>query len=628
MFGSNLTLKQLLTAVIGAVLFITVLCVSLISFNTFRDYNYEEAVHFRKQQGISVSNQIEQYISYAEQQLNLIAKSVQYKNQKVENESVVVTLLEGLNKSAGGTATYIVFEDGTTLEHTGESFSDIELTKEWYTAPKSGLPFVITEPSIDQVTGKLLSSLVVPLIKNGVFIGVIGVDVSSDVWKKLISENVEDGQLFLSDKENKVLYSLRTEHLGNDLFEFLPMYRDFPDSYLKYQTEDGQKFVATKNGPTAHGLHIYTYENLDVILEPSENMLSVSLWSALILISIGLFLLYTIIAKLIYTPIGGEPKVIQEIIERIAEGDLTVDVTSRTNDSGVYAATVVMVDRLKSVVGGINRQASEVEQTSNELIAQVEETRQSSDQQIEQMEMTATAMNEMVSTVEEITRNAQQASVAANDAYEQAEDGVEVTNKTSDVIDVLSKDITEVSKTIDELRIETDNVGDVLGVIRGIADQTNLLALNAAIEAARAGEQGRGFAVVADEVRSLASRTQDSIEEINVTIDKLQKVAHSAVQSMGQSKSNTEDAMQMAAKARESLSFIVSSVGQIQDMNTQIATAAEEQNAVALEINQSVLEVNDLAKATNENAEGTEKSTQTLSNVVENLSQITNKFTV
>ncbi|MFB9217129.1 methyl-accepting chemotaxis protein [Vibrio sinaloensis] len=623
---SKLSLKQLLTLIIGAVLFLTVCSLSLMNFKIFQDFNYEEAILFRAQQGKSVSLQVDNYIVSVEQQLNMINDSVQYEQGRVLNEQSIFNMLAKLNKSAQGTATYIVFEDGTSLEHTGEKFSDIGLTKQWYAGPKSGLPFVLTEPSVDQVTGKLLSSLVVPLKVNGQFIGVVGVDISSDVWQKIVRENVPDGQLFLTDKENKILFSPDAKVLGKNIFDHRPMYKNFSGDHLQYKVSDGREFVATKMGPTQYGLNVFTYEKLDVILAPSESMLRTSLIAAAIFIVIGLGIVYSIIIKMIYVPIGGEPKEIQSIIERIANGDLTVNAVAKGGDTGIYAATVTMVEKLKSVVGGINKQAMEVEHTSSELVSLVEETRQSSDQQILQMEMTATAMNEMVSTVEEISRNAQQASTSAHDAYGQAQNGADITNKTSLVMDALGQDINSVSKTIDELRVETVNVGDVLGVIRDVADQTNLLALNAAIEAARAGEQGRGFAVVADEVRSLASRTQSSIEEINATIAKLQKVASSAVESMEQSQSNTQEAISMATEARESLNSILGAVREIQDMNTQIATAAEEQNSVAQEINQSVIEVNGLAKATNENAESTEVSTQKLSGVVESLSEITSKF--
>ncbi len=624
----NLNLNQLLTTVIGGGVLLLVTCVSLIGYNTFKNYNYEATIDFRKQQGLSVSLQIEQYINSVEQQLNSIADAVQYQHGGVVNEAVTVRMLNSLNEFSGANATYIVFGDGTTLEHTGEKFTGLQLNKEWYTAPKSGVPFVITEPSMDQMSGALLSSLAVPLNKNGKFIGVVGVDISSDVWSNIVSENVPDGQLFLVDDNNIFLYAPYPDFLGKNLFDLRPVYRGFSGSHLQYENSDGQEFLATKNAATSHDITVYTFEDLDVILSPSEDMLTTSLLTALVLTSIGLVLLYITIVKLVYTPVGGEPKDIHRILERVAEGDLTINAPSAGNSVGIYGAAIVMVEKLKSVIDGLNYQSSQVDITSNELTALVEETRQSSDKQISQMEMTATAMNEMVSTVEEVSRNAQQASVFASNAYEQARSGADITNQTSDVMGTLGNDIKSVSQTIEELRVETVNVGDVLGVIRDIAEQTNLLALNAAIEAARAGEQGRGFAVVADEVRTLASRTQDSIEEINATIDRLQKVAVSAVDSMKISQTNTQEAISMSTGARDSLEAILTSVGQIQDMNAQIATAAEEQNVVAQEINQSVIEVSELANATNKNAEGSEHSTQKLSSVVENLAEITSRFKV
>lgn len=622
----KLNLKKLLTSIIGFIMVFIVFGVSLVSFNMFQKFNYKESIEFRKQQGVSVSIQIEQYIAGVEQQLSMIGDSIQYNQGRIVNEDTIVQMLSKLNSFASGSATYIVFENGTSLEHSGDKLTDIRLNEKWYTGPKSGLPFIITEPTIDQVTGSLLSSLVIPLRKEGLFIGVIGIDVSSDVWNEIVIENVPDGQLFLVDANNKVLYAPYPEFLGKTIFDVRPAYNNFSGEHLQYQVHDGREFVATKNAPTPHDLTIYTFEKLGVILAPSEEMLGFSMLTALVFISISLVMVYTIIVKLIYTPVGGEPKEIHRILERVAEGDLTVNAVPKGNDSGVYAATILMVEKLKVVVDGLNYQSLQVEHTSNELTSLVEETKQSSDEQISQMEMTATAMNEMVSTVEEITRNAQQASNFASDAYEQARSGAGITNKTSHVMSSLGEEINAVSKTIEQLREETVNVGNVLSVIRDIADQTNLLALNAAIEAARAGEQGRGFAVVADEVRSLASRTQASIEEINITIGKLQKVAVSAVDSMEKSQGNTKEAICMATDARDSLNSILTSVGKIQDMNTQIATAAEEQNAVAQEINQSVIEVNGLAKTTNENAESTEKSTQKLSSVIESLSEITNKF--
>lgn len=628
MLSNNLSLKKLLIIVTGVLLFTVVSGVSVFNYFTFESLNYNESIKFRKQQGQSTSIQMDNYISSIEYKLGMIASAIEYNDEQIINESVVVDLLYKLNSSASGVATYIVFEDGSSLEHNGKKYTDVNTNNGWYTNPKRERKFVITDPKFDEIVKKVVSSFSIPLVKNGRFIGVIGVDITSDTWQKLVSENVADGQVFLTDRHDKVLYAPYPEFLGKSLFDLRPMYRNFTNDFMQYQIDSGQSFLATKFNHSRYGVSVYTYENMDVILAPSKDMLTTSFVIAVLSIALSLGVIYLIIVRFIYLPIGGEPREIQTILEHISEGDLTVDVSNQGNATGVYAATVKMVENLKKVVGGINTQSHQVEQTSGQLTSLVEETKQSSDSQITQMEMTATAMNEMVSTVEEISRNAQQASSSATDAFSQAQNGADVTRKTAQVIESLGADINAVSQTIDQLRVQTVNVGDVLGVIRGIAEQTNLLALNAAIEAARAGEQGRGFAVVADEVRSLASRTQDSIQEINGTIEELQKVAHAAVDSMEQSQSNTQGAIDMATEARESLSAILQSVDQIQDMNSQIATAAEEQNAVAQEINQSVIEVNGLAKSTNENAESTNLSTQQLSQVVEGLSAITSRFTL
>ena len=205
-------------------------------------------------------------------------------------------------------------------------------------------------------------------------------------------------------------------------------------------------------------------------------------------------------------------------------------------------------------------------------------------------------MQEMSTTVMEVSRNAQGAEESAREAEQEALAGNQVVSSTIEAINGLSKDVDMAAKVIHKLETESENIGAVLDVIKSIAEQTNLLALNAAIEAARAGEQGRGFAVVADEVRTLASRTQESTQEIQTTIERLQTGAAEAVTVMDKSKHTAESSVDHAEKAGVSLNTIISAVGAITQVNSVIATAAEEQNAVAVEINNNVDNINHISE--------------------------------
>lgn len=625
---AKLSLKQLLVIVIGAILVITVVAISLINFTGFKRFNYEQSVQLRHQQGMSLTLQIEQYVFNIEKKLNMIKKNVQFSNGRIFNQSVIIDTLKELNDAANGVVAYVALEDGTAFDSEGGTYNGLDLNVPWYTLAKQNKAFVLTPPRYDEVIKMIVTSMSMPLVSDGNIVGVVGVDITTDVWNKMATSNIEDGQVFLVDKSKSILFSQYDGYLAQNIFDKRPMFRNLSSNFIEFQLEDGDKYLGTVSHSKSYGMTVYTYEKLDVILAPSKQMLGTSLITATLFIVLGLFTIYLIIIKFIYKPIGGEPVEVQNIIEHVANGHLNVNIDARGQESGIFLATIRMVAQLKSMIGEINTQSSHVEETSKELSTLVRNTRESSTNQISQLEMTATAMNEMAITVQEIARNAQEASESTKEVLHQAGAGASVTKKASKTIEDLGDDIKDVATTIDELKNETINVGEVLNVISSIAEQTNLLALNAAIEAARAGEQGRGFAVVADEVRSLAGRTQASIGEINTTIERLQKVAITAVDSMYKNQKSSEAAIAMANEASQSLSAIVTAMQGIELMNAQIAASAEEQNVVAQEINQSVVEVNDLANITNKNAKETGSATEQLSHVVESLAEITSKFRV
>ncbi|WP_371911821.1 methyl-accepting chemotaxis protein [Pseudomonas sp. ok272] len=243
-----------------------------------------------------------------------------------------------------------------------------------------------------------------------------------------------------------------------------------------------------------------------------------------------------------------------------------------------------------------------------------------------EIEQVATAMNEMTATVQEVARHASQAAHSADSTDQQAVQGQQVVGRAVNAIDAVAIDIEHAVQVIARLQDDSKSISGVLEVIRGVAEQTNLLALNAAIEAARAGEQGRGFAVVADEVRTLASRTQQSTGEIQAVIEQLQSAAREAAAVMQQSQARARDSVEQAQLASGALEQITLSVTRINDMNAQIASAAEEQSSVSDEINQNVVNINDVADRVTDSAGQTAQASSQLARLAVDLQALVGQF--
>ena len=316
--------------------------------------------------------------------------------------------------------------------------------------------------------------------------------------------------------------------------------------------------------------------------------------------------------------------------ELIAAGDLTKEISSNGNDemARLIKALDVMRNNLHDMVADMGNSSSQLAATSEELTAVSDESKHNINIQQSEVEQAATATNEMTSTIQEVAKNAASASEAAMTASESTVEGKQVVQKTVESIGDLAEGIEKASNVIHELESHSEKIGGVLDVIKNIAEQTNLLALNAAIEAARAGEQGRGFAVVADEVRTLASRTQESTTEIESMVDQLQNGARESVAVMVTSREKATKTVEQANAAGTALHSITESVSLISDMNTQIATAAEEQSSVADEINRNITSINDLGKETAAGANETSSSCEELAQLAVSLQNLIDRFKV
>jgi len=334
----------------------------------------------------------------------------------------------------------------------------------------------------------------------------------------------------------------------------------------------------------------------------------------------------TLISRSITLPLTNAVSAMHDISE--GEGDLTKRLPVKGKDelTNLAMAFNQFSEKVRQTVQQVTGSTTQLATSAEEMSYITQQTNQRVQSQMQEIEQVATAMNEMTSTVQEVARHATSAASSAQSADNEAKAGKQVVDNTISSINTLAGEIQQATDIISELERDSESIGSVLDVIKGIAEQTNLLALNAAIEAARAGEQGRGFAVVADEVRTLASRTQESTQEIQGMIEKLQQNAQSAVTAMQNSQHQSQQSVEQAANAGKSLNTITAAVTAISDMNLQIASAAEEQTSVAEEINKNVSNINMVVQETAEGAQQTNTASKELSALSVDLQKLVHQF--
>ncbi|BBR56275.1 methyl-accepting chemotaxis protein [Pseudomonas guariconensis] len=316
--------------------------------------------------------------------------------------------------------------------------------------------------------------------------------------------------------------------------------------------------------------------------------------------------------------------------EQVADGDLTQVIRAEGNDEAarLLRAMARMQDKLRDTLQLIAGSATQLASAAEELNCVTDESARGLQQQNNEIEQAATAVTEMTSAVEEVARNAVSTSEASSEASRSAGDGRDLVLETVGAIERMSSDVQATATLVTRLASQSRDIGKVLDVIRGLADQTNLLALNAAIEAARAGEAGRGFAVVADEVRALAHRTQQSTSEIERMIASIQGGTEEAVTSMRTSTERAESTLNIARGAGLALDSIASAVAQINERNLVIASAAEEQAQVAREVDRNLVNINDLSVQSATGAHQTSVASADLSRLAVDLNGLVARFRI
>ncbi|NOY63771.1 MAG: methyl-accepting chemotaxis protein [Gammaproteobacteria bacterium] len=400
------------------------------------------------------------------------------------------------------------------------------------------------------------------------------------------------------------------------------------DAAAEITKDKGAKHVQKMTAATQY-LIDFAFDKADAFIENAkETRDSAILWSiATIVAAMGIAaMLAWSITRSVVVPLGNA----LTVANTIAEGNLTSDIHDDGKDevSHLMAALREMNDELRAIVSQVVGASSQLGGAVDKLADVAGEASVAVTRQQDETRQAATAVNEMSATVQEVSKNALEAANAAQNADDAAKSGQSVVSGTIKTIQILASDVENAGQVIKALQDDSNDIGKVLDVIHGIAEQTNLLALNAAIEAARAGEQGRGFAVVADEVRTLAQRTQEATAEIQTMIEKLQSGSGRAVAVMETGQTQAGNSVEKASVAGQSLQQITAAVATIHSMNNQIAQASEEQTAVAAEIDKNMVTISEIADHSAHNVNEIAAASEQLAGLSNDLQGVVKQFTI
>jgi methyl-accepting chemotaxis protein len=502
----------------------------------------------------------------------------------------------------------------------------------WYKGAESSSTSTLTEPYIDAATGQLIISIATASKKAGQSVGVVGGDLSLQSLVDTLAARDFDGMgyVFLVSADGKILVHPDKALVMKSLKEAYPQDTPRISSDFSEVTVDGKTRIVTF-APIKGLPSVNWYIGLSVDKDQAFAMLSQFRTSAVIATVIAVAIIIALLGmliRLLIQPLHVMTRAMEDIAD--GEGDLTKRLTIVNNDEFGILGTAFnrFVERIHGSIREVSSATGQVNEVALRVVAASNSSMYNSDQQASRTSSVAAAINQLGAAAQEIARNAAQASNQASDARGLAEDGQQVVDRSIKAMNQLSSMLSASSSNIESLNSKTVNIGQILEVITSISQQTNLLALNAAIEAARAGEAGRGFAVVADEVRNLAHRTQESAQQVQTMIEELQVGARESVSTMSDSQRHSQDSVEIANLAGERLNSVTQRIGEIDGMNQSVATATEEQTAVVESINVDITEINTLNQEGVENLQATLRACSDLEQQASRLKQLVGSFRI
>lgn len=492
---------------------------------------------------------------------------------------------------------YLVDVEGGIFNAEGEKldFNVRDLGRNYYKAVfNEGKTFFFSPPFVSAVTNR---EIVVMAYKIDNSIAVI-TSVYLDSFLESVAERKD---VFLYAEDGTILAAPYPGLRGKNIYQELPLYKGFSAStpemnYSKAVEGDDIEFTAFWTQLDIAGWKLVSFIKDTEIEKGADSQLVTSAIVGAISLIIGLSILLVTVNKLVLVPVGGTPTEIAGLMEKMANGDFTQRFTPTGNETGIYQSLIKLSNQLSELIQNTHSISENVASASEELNAVMNDTKSNAQEELSQVEQISTAITELSSTSQDVSQLALVAEREACKAKENVQSGKQTLEQNITLTGSIHSSVNESANIVDELRQFAIEIGSVTEVINSISEQTNLLALNAAIEAARAGEHGRGFAVVADEVRSLASKTQESTVSIQEIIDKLQKQSERAQTNMAQNVELIVHSVQLADNIKASFEDISASVDSISETNTVVATAAQEQFSVTEDISKNTTLAFDLVQ--------------------------------